>query len=69
MNYYPEPDAQYRFLILMFIIAITKQFRSVNPLHERKLCSRSRKSEQYFVLVYRVYPASIHNISVWIFKV
>jgi hypothetical protein len=30
---------------------------SINMLHERTLCSRSRTREQYFYSVYRVYSA------------
>jgi hypothetical protein len=41
------------------------ELSSINTLDERKLCSRSRKSEQYFVSVYRVYFVSINNILMW----
>jgi hypothetical protein len=36
----------------------------LNTLHERKLCSKSRTSQQTFVSVYRVYLVRTDNIFV-----
>jgi hypothetical protein len=40
--------------------------RSVNTLHECKLCSASRMSKKSFVSVYRVYSVRTDNAFIWI---
>jgi hypothetical protein len=47
----------------------SNKLSNVNILHEWKLCSRSRMSEQSFVLVYRAYYVSTGNTLMWICEV
>jgi hypothetical protein len=41
----------------------------VNTLHERKLCSRSRSSEQFFISLRCVYSVSTDHIFMWMCEV
>jgi hypothetical protein len=45
-----------------FQITIATKCRTINTLHESKLCSKSGTSEQPLVSVYRVYFVSSDNI-------
>jgi hypothetical protein len=45
------------------------EFSSINLLHERTLHNGSRRSEQSFVLVHRVYSEIIDDMSMWIYEV
>jgi hypothetical protein len=55
-----------RFMIVITQLPVTKaiEFWNVNMLHERKLFSRSRRSEQSFVSAYHLYFVSTDNICV-----
>jgi hypothetical protein len=44
----------------------SNELSNVKTLHERKLCSRSRTSEHFFVSVYHVYSVSIDSLLMWI---
>jgi hypothetical protein len=51
--------------LTQFRVNHSNELASVYTLHERKLCGKSRKSDQSFVSVQRVYYVNIDNTNIF----